>query len=145
MVETPGQGGPPCSARSLCYTNERGRSLFWQVRSVVRWSQSVYLHCRSVQGEAGSDSPAVHHRCSSMHKALLRAQPSCSGLAHQTVLMSIYRSGGTTLGPAPSPKTSAELALLHQSPVLAQGVMEGKEFWGALPFPMACPWFPFSP
>lgn len=30
--------------------------------------------------------------------------------------------------PAPPPKTSAELALLHQSPVLTQSVMEGKEF-----------------
>lgn len=87
--------------QDLCYTSERGRSLLWQVRSVLRWSQSVSLHCRSGQGEAGSDSPAVHQGCSSMHKALLRAQPrpSCSGLAHQTVLMSIYRSGGTTLGP----------------------------------------------
>lgn len=86
-------------SKSLCCTSGRGTSLSWQVRS-VRWSQSVSLHCRSVQGEAGSDSPAVHQGCSSVHKALLRAQPcpSCSAFAHQE-LMSIYRSGGTALGP----------------------------------------------
>lgn len=47
--------------------------------------------------------------------------------------------------PAPSPKTSAGLDLLHPSLVLTQGLMEGEEFWGAIALPHGLSMVPFLP
>lgn len=55
------------------------------------------------------------------------------------------RSEASTCGGDQTCSISQGLALLHQSLVLTQGLMEGEEFWGAIALPHGLSMVPFLP